>query len=161
MNQAQQAFTIGAFAIIFDDAGRVLLCHRRDRDMWNLPGGGVESGELPSETVVRETKEEVGLDVAVERLVGVYGKPEKDEFVFAFVCRVVGGRLCLTNESDENRFFEIDRLPANISQKQVSRIQDALHTNGQPVFRRQTESSAGAGATTEPPERTGRGMTNG
>jgi len=36
-------FTIGAFAIIFDDAGRVLLCHRRDIDVWNLPGGGVES----------------------------------------------------------------------------------------------------------------------
>jgi 8-oxo-dGTP pyrophosphatase MutT (NUDIX family) len=50
-------FSIGAFAILFDDQGRVLLCHRRDRDMWNLPGGGVESGELPTEAVVRETKE--------------------------------------------------------------------------------------------------------
>ncbi len=35
-------FTIGAFGIIFDDASRVLLCHRRDMDMWMLPGGGQE-----------------------------------------------------------------------------------------------------------------------
>lgn len=45
-------FSLGAFAVIFDPQGRVLLCHRRDMDMWNLPGGGVESGELPDEAVV-------------------------------------------------------------------------------------------------------------
>lgn len=42
-------FSIGAFAVIFDDRQRVLLCHRRDMDAWNLPGGGVESGELPTQ----------------------------------------------------------------------------------------------------------------
>lgn len=67
-------FSIGAFAVIFDEHSRVLLCHRRDLDVWNLPGGGVESGELSTEAVIRETKEETGLDVVVERLVGVYGK---------------------------------------------------------------------------------------
>jgi 8-oxo-dGTP pyrophosphatase MutT (NUDIX family) len=30
---------LGAFAIIFDREGRVLLGHRRDMEMWNLPGG--------------------------------------------------------------------------------------------------------------------------
>ncbi len=34
--------SIGAFAIIFDDQRGVLLCHRRDADQWNLPGGGLE-----------------------------------------------------------------------------------------------------------------------
>lgn len=138
---SQEAFTIGAFAIIFDEQRRVLLCHRRDRDMWNLPGGGVERGELPTDAVVRETKEEVGLEVAVERLVGVYGKPEKAEFVFAFVCQIAGGQLALTDESDANRYFAIDELPANISPKQVSRIRDALDGASQPIFRWQTEPS--------------------
>jgi 8-oxo-dGTP pyrophosphatase MutT (NUDIX family) len=36
------------------------LCHRRDLDLWNLPGGGVQSGELPTEAVIRETQEETG-----------------------------------------------------------------------------------------------------
>lgn len=59
-------FAIGVSAVIFDARGRVLLCHRRDMDVWNLPGGVVESGELPTEAVVREAKEETGLEVSVE-----------------------------------------------------------------------------------------------
>jgi len=51
-------FTIGAFAFIFNEQGRILLCHRRDLNVWNLPGGGVESGELPTEAVVREVRED-------------------------------------------------------------------------------------------------------
>lgn len=45
LNQ-NSCFTIAAFAVILDELDRVLLCHRRDMDMWNLPGGGVEKGKL-------------------------------------------------------------------------------------------------------------------
>lgn len=134
-------FSIGAFGIIFDAHDRVLLSHRRDLDVWNLPGGGVEHGELPTEAVVRETKEETGLDVVVERLVGVYGKENENDFVFAFVCRVVGGQLSATDEADESRFFQVADIPFNTSPKQVERIRDALNDNAQPVFRRQTGPS--------------------
>jgi ADP-ribose pyrophosphatase YjhB (NUDIX family) len=51
-----------AFATIFDDKRRVLLCRRRDIDAWNLPGGGVEAGETPWHAAVREVREEVGLE---------------------------------------------------------------------------------------------------
>ncbi|GAC1349101.1 MAG: hypothetical protein NVS4B7_04370 [Ktedonobacteraceae bacterium] len=64
-------FTIGAFAIILDEQQRVLLCHRCDIDRWNLPGGGVCRGETPWKGVTREVKEEVGLDVVVNRLSGL------------------------------------------------------------------------------------------
>ncbi len=137
-------FTIGAFAIIFDDKGSVLLSHRRDMDAWNLPGGGVEARELPTEAAVREVKEETGLDVVIERLVGVYGKVDKDELVFAFTCRVVGGQLVLSDEADQHRFFAVDQIPANTSPKNVERIHDALASAAQPVFRRQTGPSTQA-----------------
>ncbi len=133
-------FSLGAFAIIFDPQGRVLLCHRRDLDIWNLPGGGVESGELPDEAVVREAREETGLEVVVERLVDIYGKVD-DDVVFSFVCRVTGGELCFTDESDDCRYFEITEMPANTSPKHLERINDALLPVGQPVFRRQTAPS--------------------
>lgn len=81
-------FSIGAFAIIFNEKGQVLLSHRRDIDVWNLPGGGVEPRELPNEAVIREVKEETSLDVVIERLVGVYGKTDKDEIVLFFDIRL-------------------------------------------------------------------------
>lgn len=130
-------FSIGAHAVIFDARRRVLLCHRRDMDVWNLPGGRVESGELPNEAAVRETREETGLEVAVERLIGVYGKTSKDELVFAFLCRVVGGELQETDEADACEFFPVCDMPPNVSPKQVERIHDAIQ-RAEPVFRRQT-----------------------
>jgi len=130
-------FSIGAFAIIFNDAGGVLLCHRRDMDMWNLPGGGMESGELPTEAVIREVKEETGLEVVIDRLIGVYGKVDKDELVFSFVCRVIGGKYSTTDESDACQYFAMDDLPPNTPPKQVERIHDARNPGNQPVYRRQ------------------------
>ena len=134
-------FTIGAFAIIFDEQNQVLLCHRRDFDAWNLPGGGVESGELPTEAVIREVKEETALEVVIERLVGVYGKTDKDELVFAFTCRIIGGRLSTTNEASDCQYFKLEQIPSNTSPKQVERIHDAMRSDGQPIFRRQTAPS--------------------
>ncbi len=136
-------FTIGAFAIIFDERDRVLLGHRRDFDMWNLPGGGVESGELPTEAAIRETREETGLEVTTERLVGVYGKVDNpDELVFAFVCQVTGGQLSITDEADACRYFAVADIPSNTSPKHIERIHDALRLRAsghgsQPLFRRQ------------------------
>ncbi len=134
-------FTIGAFAIIFNAQGHVLLSHRRDIDMWNLPGGGMESRELPTEAVIREVMEETGLEVCVERLVGVYSKVDKDDLVFAFVCQVIGGDLRLSDEADEHRYFAVDALPPNTLQKQVERILDAVKHLPVPVFRRQSTPS--------------------
>ncbi len=134
-------FTIGAFAIIFDEQNRVLLSHRRDYDVWNLPGGGVESGELPTEAVIREVKEETGLEVAIDRLVGVYGKVDKDELVFSFTCRITGGTLSITDEASEHGYFNLESIPVSTSPKQVERIHDAVLPGSQPVFRRQTAPS--------------------
>lgn len=136
-------WNLGAFGIIFDVQGRVLLCHRRDMDAWNLPGGGIESGELPTEATIREVKEETGLDVVIERLVGVYGKPDKPtSLVFSFVCRVTGGELDLTDESDDTRYFAIDNIPPNTFPRQVERIHDAVRLPSQPVFTRLKALSA-------------------
>ncbi|MFI1994450.1 NUDIX domain-containing protein [Actinoplanes sp. NPDC020271] len=52
------------------DGDRVLLCHRRPGrrwfpDVWDLPGGHVEGGEEPAESLVRELREELGITVPV------------------------------------------------------------------------------------------------
>ena len=128
-------FTIGVFAIIHDDERRVLLCHRRDHDLWNLPGGALEHGEAPWDGVIREVREETGLEVEVSGLAGVYSKPEADDLVFSFLCRRVGGEIAPSDEADRIEFFRADALPPNTTPKQVERIADSFR-NTETVVRR-------------------------
>jgi ADP-ribose pyrophosphatase YjhB (NUDIX family) len=122
--------TIGAFAVIFDEASRVLLCHRTDRDMWNLPGGRVEPQESPWAAVVREVEEEVGLLVRVERLLGVYAVPERTDLVLNFLCIVVGGELRHSTEADDIGWFDRIGIPKNTAPRHVERIDDAYADRG-------------------------------
>lgn len=130
-------FRLGSFALIFNAGGEILLCHRRDIDAWNLPGGGVEPGESPWRACIRETREEVGLLVEIGHLAGVYSKPEQTEIVFSFVCRVVGGALATSDEADDARYFPVEQLPAKTLPKQVERIRDAASFPGEAVLRDQ------------------------
>jgi mutator protein MutT len=116
---------LGAFAVIFDAQSRVLLSHRTDRDMWNLPGGRVEAGEHPWEAVLREVEEETGLRVEVERLLGVYSVPNKPELVFNFLCVQKAGQLRPTEEADKHAWFGRTELPSNTLPRHAIRIEDA------------------------------------
>lgn len=117
---------IGVFAIILDKEKRVLLCHRRDYDLWNLPGGGLEKGESPWQGAIRETKEETGFDVEIDRLIGIYYKPDQEEISFSFLCKIVKGKITLNDEADKIEYFNLEEIPENISPKQIERIKDAL-----------------------------------
>ncbi len=133
-------FRVAVSALIFD-GGRILLALRRDIDWWNLPGGGMEQGETVEEAVLREVREETGLQVAVERLVGVYSKPQKQEVVLTFRCRIEGGEPTATEESRECRFFVPSTLPRNILPKHRQRIEDALLDQPQAILRDQRTST--------------------
>ncbi|GCE24783.1 hypothetical protein KDA_02670 [Dictyobacter alpinus] len=137
-------FRIAVSALIFDkdvNKERILLALRRDIDWWNLPGGGMEIGETVEEAVCREVDEETGLKVEVEQLVGVYSKPQKQELVLTFRCRVIGGALIETEESSECRYFETTALPSNILPKHRQRVEDALLHQERAVLRNQLTSS--------------------
>lgn len=131
-------FSIGAFAIILNEKNEVLLCHRRDYDLWNLPGWGVESWESPREAVIREVKEETWLDVQIQELVGVYSKADKDEIVFQFVCKIISGEITLNDEADQITYFDPNELPKNTAPKQVERIHDYFAGIKRPVLKKQT-----------------------
>jgi ADP-ribose pyrophosphatase YjhB (NUDIX family) len=113
---------LGAFALIYGSDGRILLCHRRDVDVWNLPGGQVEHGESPWQAAIRETREETGQEVSVRRLAFVDERPERDEIVFTFACEGTGGELTLNNEVDQLVWFPLTELPTNIAQRHAERI---------------------------------------
>lgn len=61
--------------------GDIILIKRRNppfEGTWALPGGFVEVGETVEKAAVREAKEETGLRVRLDRLVGVYSDPNRD-----------------------------------------------------------------------------------
>jgi ADP-ribose pyrophosphatase YjhB (NUDIX family) len=62
-------------AVVRNATGRLLLIHKADNDLWALPGGGHDPGESITQTVVREVREETGVDVEVTGLVGTYTDP--------------------------------------------------------------------------------------
>ena len=71
----RRPLTFGTRAIIVDEAGRVLLIRHSYVGGWHLPGGGVARGETMHQAMVREVREETGLEVtAPGRLLGLYGR---------------------------------------------------------------------------------------
>jgi ADP-ribose pyrophosphatase YjhB (NUDIX family) len=113
-----------ASAVVVDQAGRLILQRRADNDLWALPGGAMEIGESVAATVVREVREETGLDVRAEYIVGVYTDPQhvfayddgevRQEYSVCIACRVEGGELEISDESTELGVFtpeEAEKLP--------------------------------------------------
>jgi 8-oxo-dGTP pyrophosphatase MutT (NUDIX family) len=117
---------LGVNAVITDSAGRVLLGLRHRPPIWNLPGGGVEEGEAPWDAAVREVREEMGVEVAVRRLTGVYHRPPDGDPVLVFACDLVAGTPTTSAEALEVGWFPPDALPGPINPYQPQRIADAV-----------------------------------
>jgi len=103
-------------AFVQDDHGRVLMIRRSDNGRWALPGGGHDVGESISDTVIRETREETGIDVEVIDLSGIYTDPghvmlyddgeARQQFSICFRARPVGGEVRTSDETTEVRWIE-------------------------------------------------------
>ncbi|MHC3475093.1 NUDIX domain-containing protein [Streptomyces sp. 7R007] len=111
-----------AVALVRDDAGRVLMVRRSDNGRWALPGGGHDVGESIGDTVVREVREETGIEVEVVALTGVYTDPGhvmryddgevRQQFSICFRARPKGGELRTSEETTEVRWIDPADLPA-------------------------------------------------
>jgi ADP-ribose pyrophosphatase YjhB (NUDIX family) len=131
----------GVSAIILTPDG-ILLQRRSDNGLWGLPGGAVEPGESVTDAIVREVREETGLEVAAGRLVGVYSSPAIGQVVTypdgnvihyvssSFECRIVGGTLACGDESLDLRWFDPEALPDEMMPMHRIRIADALVPQG-------------------------------
>ena len=101
----------------------------------------METGEAVDEALCREVLEETGLEVEVRQLVGVYSKPQKQEVVLAFRCRVIGGTLQPTEETRESRYFAPGAIPVNTLPKHRQRVEDALLNSPSAIIRAQRTST--------------------
>lgn len=128
---------LGVNAVIQDDDGRVLMALRDRPPIWNLPGGSVEPGETPWDAVAREVREEVGLDVAVTRLAGVYDRSPDGDPVLVFTCRVLAGEPGTSAEAVQVQWFDPAQLPDAVNPYQPQRIADAVGAGPAAVLRHQ------------------------
>ncbi|MET8951227.1 NUDIX domain-containing protein [Streptomyces sp. NPDC004393] len=103
-------------AFVRDATGRVLMIQRSDNGRWALPGGGHDIGEAIADTVVREVREETGIEVEVAGLSGIYTDPGhvmryddgevRQQFSLCFRARPVGGRLRTSSETTQVRWVD-------------------------------------------------------
>jgi 8-oxo-dGTP diphosphatase len=125
-----EAMTLqGAAAVIFDEHGRVLLVKENyDRRRYGFPGGALDPGESPKDAVVRETREETGVEIAIDHLVGTYRRADSGFTGYVFRCRIVNGTPALPggNEIAEVGWFDPARLPAPITNLLHDALPDAL-----------------------------------
>ncbi|MCX5066529.1 NUDIX domain-containing protein [Micromonospora lupini] len=106
-------------AVIRNDADELLLGKRADDGRWSIISGFVESGEQPAAALLREVREETGLDVAPVRMSSAVSHPhtypngDQCEILnLGFLCRVVSGTARVNDdESVAVRWFPLDRLP--------------------------------------------------
>jgi ADP-ribose pyrophosphatase YjhB (NUDIX family) len=107
--------------IVYDQAGAILLVRIRESGVWTTPGGAIDPDETPADALVREVREETGLEVRPERLLGVFGGPafvirypngdESQYVMVVFECRVVGGEARPDDEeTTELRYVSRDEL---------------------------------------------------
>ena len=107
---------VGTDAAIFNDRGEILLMERADGSGWCLPCGFVEPNETPVEAVIRETREETGLEIEVTQLVGVFThKPSARMGPHTLVCAVhlcaiVSGEMRLSHEGLALRYWPLDEM---------------------------------------------------
>ena len=119
-----------------DDEGRVLLVRRGiepDRGKWDIPGGFIHEGEGLEDAARRELREETGLEVELEGLLGVwpdwYGSGPSASYTVNvyWTARVSSGDPEPADEVDELRWFSRDELPARdeLAFRNVALVLDA------------------------------------
>ena len=127
MKPGKDYIGLGVGAIIHDGAGKILLLKRAGTldasrstvGLWSNPGGEVEFGETAEAAAVREAREELGVEVEIERTIGytdqILPLSGVHWHLVAFLTRIVRGepRIMEPEKSDDLAWFELSELPEN------------------------------------------------
>lgn len=131
--------------IVDDGQGNVLLVKMRDRG-WEFPGGQVDSGESLLGALIREVREESGIEVEPRWLVGVYSNTSAHKWrdgvtdaptkvMLDFACRAVGGELAVSDETTASRWVAAGEALTLITAPAIrTRFQRHLDYDGRASF---------------------------
>jgi 8-oxo-dGTP diphosphatase len=123
-----------ATAIIIFSPDKILLIKRATvpfKGYWALPGGRVDPGETVEQTIVREVKEETGLDVAVVSKIGEYHEQgvqdgvEYNYYPACFLVKTIGGEIKKQeSEIEEIKLFSLNEIPEILAFEHAKMIKD-------------------------------------
>jgi 8-oxo-dGTP diphosphatase len=121
---------LAAGVVFFDSSSRVLLVHQSyGRLAWSLPGGILEAGESPQQAAHREVMEEIGVDVRISHLIGVYFNQPGNATIFAFMGELPPEdipAIADREELDDFDWFPLERLPTPMRTSLPYVLDDAL-----------------------------------
>ena len=103
-----------AVGVVTARDGAVLLTRRNHEPkmgLWSFPSGFVDAGEPVEAAAIREVKEETGVDVAIDRLIGIFSEAGNPVIFIAYAAAVVGGELEPGPECMAVDFFLPERMP--------------------------------------------------
>jgi len=124
-------------------APEVLLAVRSDLVGWELPGGTPEPGEDLEVALVREVREETGLDVEILRHVGDYVRDGfRPHTARVYLCRAVGGAPRVSAETLDVRWHPAGAPPEELFPWYRVPLDDALEDRAEPVVRRERQGLA-------------------
>ncbi len=110
-----------AAGVIVVENGGVLLVQRKfdpRRGKWTMPAGFVEYDEHVTECAIRETKEETGIDVRLDRLFGAYmamDDPRTRVVLLLYMATRTCGELSPGDDAEDARFFPVHDIPVEIA----------------------------------------------
>ena len=104
---------VSVAGLVTNDNGEVLLI-KSPRRGWEYPGGMVEPGETFEDALLREVKEESGIDVEIMGFIGLCKNIEIDVVNIDFVCKAIGGQLTTSDESSEVMWAKKEDALSNI-----------------------------------------------
>lgn len=121
-------YRLSSHAVILNSEGQVLLLKANyGNNSWGLPGGALDSGETIHDAIYRECREELGCEVEIEYLSGVYYHSHHESQAFIFKCKIQDGvNIKLSEEHLEMKYFDVGELSA----VQKRRVQECLSYDG-------------------------------
>ncbi len=138
---------LGTCAVIFNEAGHILLEQRSDCGWWCLPGGRLDAGESLADAALREVREETGLDVEITGFLGVFSDPVRRTVRYpdngdlrqlvdaVILARPATGDLKASPESLDLQWFSPDSLPLNTVPPVIEILRETFRQEGGPVLR--------------------------
>lgn len=138
--ESRRGFLVCVVYAIERDGTLLLLKRSRLKDHapgeWETGSGGILPGESPQAAVIREAKEETGLDVTIVDIHDAFhfyrGADRRETIGITFHCRVVGGAFTLSEEHEEAHWLPLKTIATGDYPDWIRRLASSIDSHSRP-----------------------------